>query len=952
MSQKLFIIIRKKFPYITASSKTRFYASLPKTPDFSLIEKKWIQKWKEQKINKNPNTNYNNSDSDGDRLKNPLLISHEKPNKFYVLSMFPYPSGFLHMGHVRVYTISDTIARFRKMLGYEVIHPMGWDAFGLPAENAAIERNIHPVEWTTKNIAVMKNQMEKMLTDFDWEREITTCKPDYYKWTQYLFLQLYKNGLAYQKEAIVNWDPVDKTVLANEQVDAEGKSWRSGAKVEHRKLKQWFFRITSYAEQLLADLELLDKWPDHVKQMQRNWIGKSEGAEFDFLVKSKNNSIPPLKVYTSRPDTIFGVHYLAVSLDHPLLSKEHIPKENHSIVFDFVENAKGQQVIERIGESKTKQGVHTGLYAIHPFTGESLPIYVSPYVLSDYGSGAVMGVPAHDKRDWEFTLVNKIVNENEIKRVVEPLSIEEDKTENQIYTAYGILTSESGAYKGLKTVDAMQAIVRDAQKAGFGRWVVQYRLRDWLLSRQRYWGTPIPIIHCEKCDAVPVPECELPVLLPSNVSITGRGESPLKQDKDWMRCKCPKYHATVPPHETPTPWTLLLTHLASRILPVDVYVGGVEHAILHLLYARFFSKFMLHRKMYDENDDTEKRQPGNGEPFKVLITQGMVQGKTYKDSINGRFLKPEELDFSNPGIPTQKSNGQLPIVSFEKMSKRKYNGVNPEAIIEKHGADSTRLFILFRAPVSEILEWDDSGIIGMQRWLNRMWRLVELVIEDSKNNTNSAMAQQRSLSVDKMDERDLTTYRIINLTVKEVTNALSETYTLNTVVSDLIKLTNHLSNSITTPHSPSNKNNKNDDEETNLDSDTSLSPVFVYGVETLVKILAPMAPSFAEECWEFLKKRHEHNDNNAQSIFEESWPKIDSTSFSVNKINCAIQINGKTRFVLEIPAATIKNQSAVEQLIRDSNEGKKWIEGKYANKKLSRVIHVVGGKLVNFVYEK
>ncbi|CAG8485491.1 5907_t:CDS:10 [Ambispora gerdemannii] len=870
--------------------------------------------------------------------------------------MFPYPSGFLHMGHVRVYTISDTIARFRKMLGYEVIHPMGWDAFGLPAENAAIERNIHPVKWTTKNIAVMKNQMEKMLTDFDWEREITTCKPDYYKWTQYLFLQLYKNRLAYQKEAIVNWDPVDKTVLANEQVDAEGNSWRSGAKVEHRKLKQWFFKITDYAEQLLADLELLNKWPDHVKQMQRNWIGKSEGAEFDFPMKSKNNSIPPLKVFTSRPDTIFGVHYLVVSLNHPLLSKEYIPQENHAKVFDFVETAKGQEVIERIGDNKTKQdeylkfgipGIHTGLYATNPFTGESLPIYVSPYVLSDYGSGAVMGVPAHDKRDWEFTSINKIANDNEIRRVVEPLSIEKDKTENQVYTGYGILTSESGAYKGLKTVDAMQAIVRDAQKAGFGRWVTQYRLRDWLLSRQRYWGTPIPMIHCEK-----LPECELPVLLPSNVSFTGRGESPLKQDKDWMNCKCPKCHGPatrdtdtmdtfvdsswyflrfVDPKNLMEPFS---SSIASSLLPVDVYVGGVEHAILHLLYARFFSKFMLHQKMYDEN---EKRQPGNGEPFKVLITQGMVQGKTYKDPVNGRFLKPEELDFSSPGAPVQKSTGQLPIISFEKMSKRKYNGVDPEAIIEKHGADSTRLFILFKAPVSEILEWDDSSIIGMQRWLNRVWRLIELVLEDSKNNTNS---EQHDLSVDNMNEQDIDTYRIINLTVKEVTNALSETYTLNTVVSDLIKLTNHLNNSITTSHSrsPSNKNNK----ETNLDSDTSssLSPVFVYGVETLVKLLAPMAPSFAEESWEFLKKRYDNN--KTRSIFEESWPKIDSTSFSVNKVNCAIQINGKTRFVLEIPTTIIKNQSAVEQLIRDSSEGKKWVNGKYANKKLSRVIHVSG----------
>ncbi|CAG8591917.1 4835_t:CDS:10 [Paraglomus brasilianum] len=844
------------------------------------------------------------------------------------------------MGHVRVYTISDTIARYKRMRGYDVIHPMGWDAFGLPAENAAIERGIPPAEWTKKNIQSMKEQMKRLLVDFDWDREITTCDPDYYKWTQYLFLQFHKAGLAYQKEAFVNWDPVDQTVLANEQVSPEGLSWRSGAKVERRKLKQWFFRITKYTESLLKDLDLLKNWPDRVKQMQANWIGRSEGAEFEFLVSSHQENISNIKVFTSRPDTIYGVQYLAVSADHPLISEHYIPKELHSTVLTLAEKIKQeQQSVSDSNVGKTKLGTYTGLCATHPFTNEQIPIYLSSYVVSDYGTGAVMGVPAHDERDFDFVKWNGIVNGNEIKKVVSPVVKVVTENESKVFTELGILTESSGPYAGMKSEDAMKAIVLDAEKRGFGRRRVQYRLRDWLLSRQRYWGTPIPIIHCPDCGAVPVPEKDLPVLLPTDVSFTGRGGSPLSQINHWVECKCPECHGPgkreVDTMDTfvDSSWYFLryidaknnnlpfAPELASKLLPVDVYIGGVEHAVMHLLYARYFAKFLYDCGMYESDKET---LPGNGEPFKVLITQGMVHGRTFKDPQTLQYLKHEEIDLSDPSNPRILATSAQPLITYEKMSKSKYNGINPNEIISKHGADSTRLHILYKAPVSEVLEWEDISIVGIQRWLNRVWRTVCNVVES--NDTN--VKELKKWDIEKMNMEERNMYRVVNATLKEVTTSYDATYSFNTTISDLIKLTNQLVSA-----------------KLALGTDRKLSPVYHYAVRSLVKMLSPMAPSFGEECWEKL-------DCTGNSVFDETWDEFDENALAVDEVVCSVQINGKTRFTVNIPSSAISSPTTIESIIQSSPGGKLYLYEKNDISKVTRIIHVRGGKTVNYVFKK
>ncbi|KAI8987725.1 leucyl-tRNA synthetase [Mycotypha africana] len=835
---------------------TRHYATARHTSsvNFAAIESKWRDRWQQK----------------NDLAKSQLIESHSSKPNFYALSMFPYPSGMLHMGHVRVYTISDSIQRARKMMGYNVIHPMGWDAFGLPAENAAIERGIHPAVWTTKNIAAMKEQMAKLCIDFDWSREVTTCAPDYYKWTQYIFLELYNAGLAYQKEAVVNWDPVDKTVLANEQVDHEGKSWRSGALVERKKLKQWFFKVTEFADELLKDIEKLDNWPERVKQMQRNWIGKSIGAEFDFQINSAS-AIQSLKVFTSRPDTIYGVQYLVVAPEHPLITRENLPEKQSDAVLNFVKELNKKQNMDAAEQSK--QGAFTGLYAENPFTKENIPIYVAPYVLSDYGTGAVMGVPAHDKRDFEFCKINKIVDN--VKFVVEPAikEMNEPIDHTTAYTAEGILNELSGPYAGLKSEEASKAIIQEATKLGFGRQAVQYRLRDWLLSRQRYWGAPIPIIHCPTCKAVPVPKEELPVLLPLEVEFTGKGMSPLANKENWVNCTCPKCQGPAK-RETDTmdtfvdsswyfmrytdPTNALLpfdSEKASALLPVDIYIGGVEHAILHLLYSRFISKALLKQGLFNERENSK---PGNGEPFNTLLTQGMVHGKTFKDPNTQRFLKPEEVDVSDPAAPKIIATGDTPLISFEKMSKSKYNGIDPSTVIEKCGVDPTRLHILYKAPPSEVLEWEDSSIIGMQRWLAKVLKL-------SQNLPKPACTLPSTINQITKEEKEM--YRFTHQTIKQVTEAMTSTYSFNTAISDLIKLSNHISSAKVKPD----------------------SSVYHFALTSLIKMMAPMAPSTSEECWESISTKT----NCQSSIFEQTWPIVDPQALETDEIKCIIQVKGR-----------------------------------------------------------
>ncbi|EGD81599.1 leucyl-tRNA synthetase [Salpingoeca rosetta] len=623
-------------------------------------------------------------------------------SKFYALAMFPYPSGALHMGHVRVYTISDSVARFHRLTGKEVIHPMGWDAFGLPAENAAIERNIDPADWTIRNIAYMKEQLDALACSFDWEREVTTCSPSYYKWTQWLFLQLHKRGLVYQDKALVNWDPVDQTVLANEQVDAEGRSWRSGALVEKRRLRQWFLRITEYAEELERGLNDVD-WPESVKEMQRHWIGRSRGYFFDFCRSNPHTTDTCLRVFTTRPETVFGVEFIAVSPTHPLADRLDTPTRQHLMTAA----TEGTYAVERL----------RGITLTHPLTGRSLPVLAASYVADGYGTGAVMGVPAHDERDFK-------VARNEglpITHVIEPAFTADGAGEStgsgvdaddrgdidgvlRCYTGKDGTLVNSGKFSGMSVEEAIPAIIELARSNECGGPMTSYRLRDWLVSRQRYWGTPIPLIHCRACGVVPVPESDLPVLLPQGVEYTSKGRSPLATDHQFVNVMCPSCNGPAT-RDTDTMDTFVdsawyfLRYLdpdneqlpvgkdaAETEMPVDLYIGGIEHAVLHLLYARF-----VNMAAADIGLTTQR------EPFAKLLAQGMVHGETHKSAANGKYLKPDEVERRADGTVVEVATQQPVDTTWEKMSKSKYNGVDPTQTIAEHGVDAARLFVLFKA---------------------------------------------------------------------------------------------------------------------------------------------------------------------------------------------------------------------------------------------------------------
>ncbi len=850
------------------------------------IEEKWLHTWAELNLDETP------TDSD-------------QP-KFYALSMFPYPSGNLHMGHVRVYTIVDVIARLKRMQGYRVLNPMGWDAFGLPAENAAIERGIPPAEWTYKNIAQMKGQMQKLGISFDWNRELTTCAPNYYKWTQWIFLQFFQAGLAYQKEAAVNWDPVDQTVLANEQVDNEGRSWRSGAKVERKLLRQWFFKITDYAEQLLSDLDKLTGWPDRVKLMQANWIGKSTGAYLEFPIVGMDEKIG---VYTTRPDTVFGVTYVVLSPEHPLTPRVTTP-DRQAAVDAFIKEVASESEIERTAEDKPKRGIPTGGIAINPFTGAEIPIWIANYVLYEYGTGAVMGVPAHDTRDFQFAKQNNLPIQVVI---VPPDSTGETPALREAYTDPGIMVN-SGQFDGMPSTEGKMAIIQHAEGQGFGKARVQYRLRDWLISRQRYWGAPIPVIHCPKCGTVPVPEDQLPVLLPENVEFSGRGPSPLVQLTAWVNVPCPSCGEPAK-RETDTmdtfidsSWYFLRYPDANNDqqafdpakvndwMPVDQYVGGIEHAILHLLYSRFFVKVLRDRSLLNFD-----------EPFQRLLTQGMVQGMTYKNRTTGKYIPPSQIE--DPANPKDPATGEPLQVFYEKMSKSKYNGVDPLDVMGKYGADTARMFILFKAPPEKDLEWDDADVEGQFRFLNRVWRLVAEVAGAGEPHPLPPPRVLGGGETLTKAEKDLR--RAIHTAIKEVTDDLEGEYQFNTAVSELMKLSNALA-----------------------DASCKDSPVYGEGIETLLVLLAPFAPHIAEELW--------RGTGHQNSVHAQTWPVADPAALVVDEITLVIQINGKTRGAIQVPADAGKE--ALEQYARESELAKRFIEGKQIKKAI-----VVPGKLVNFV---
>ncbi|KIX06412.1 leucine-tRNA ligase [Rhinocladiella mackenziei CBS 650.93] len=925
--------MRPKFVRPFSSSSKRSAAHAPPRLDFRAIDSKWQQRWASQ----------------------PKPAKQAVPSgKSYILPMFAYPSGSLHMGHLRVYTISDVIARYRRMRGDEVLHPTGWDAFGLPAENAAIEHGIDPAVWTEENIAKMKKQLKSMNTSFDWDAEISTCSPSFYKHTQNLFLKLYHRGLAYQAEALVNYDPVDKTVLANEQVDNHGRSWRSGALVRQINLRQWFFRITEYKEALLRDLDYLSegaKWPERVILQQRNWIGRSVGARIRFGLRDQTGKSVPVHIFTTRPDTLFGVKYIALSMSHPLVQQM----------------ATGSPELQRFLSMRasfapdSKEGFELPLQAVSPLSQmldsnqEPIPVFTAPYVLEDYGEGAVMGVPGHDSRDLSFWKLHRPLEP--ISVVVAPSATDASTIDipaadvKDAYTSYGILTPACGPYSGLASSDAGANIVNDLRTVGLAEPFETWRLRDWLVSRQRYWGTPIPIIHCRNCGTVPVPEQDLPVVLPKlDSSIKGQTGNPLDKIDDWINCTCPRCNG-IAKRETDTMDTFVDSswyfmrfpdstnsvepfsrQSAAAMLPVDTYVGGVEHAILHLLYARFIYKFLC-------NEGLVSGETSNEEPFQRFVAQGMVHGKTFSDPDTGRFLRPHEVEHDGE-LAVIKSTGKSPTATWEKMSKSKHNGVDPSAAIEKFGADALRAHILFAAPVSEILQWDEEKIIGIQRWFHRVHRLVsDLAAEAPGREVASPEGGIPDLG-NVMDD-DVDALLLTQTTSKNISRTFSDDiYSLNTAVSDLIKLTNGL-------HDIGVKN---------------LTPsVADHTITALLKMMAPITPAFAEECWEELMTK-----NDATSIFNTPWngdiitAEQESALRSRKKsMTCAVQVNGKLRFTTQVPSAgpegkTGSNKAAREEeilgAVLNTDEGRMWLTERNDWEKRKRVVVVGGGKVLNVVF--
>ena len=838
------------------------------------IEGKWQKIWEDDNL-------YNTDEQ----------VSNKE--KFYALSMFPYPSGNLHMGHVRNYVITDLIARFQRFQGKVVLHPMGWDAFGLPAENAAIERGINPDKWTKQNIAHMKSQLKLLGLSVDWDREFATCDENYYVWTQFLFLELHKAGLVYQKESEVNWDPIDNTVLANEQVDSEGKSWRSGAIVEKKLLTQWFLKITDYAEELLQDLEKLNEWPERVKIMQENWIGKSIGTNINFKIKEFKKE--KIQVFTTRPDTLFGVTYLAISVNHPLIKKISDNK-----ILSKLENLK-IYLQESKDKDQKKIGIPTNLIAINPINSKEIPIWIASYVLDEYGTGAVMGVPAHDERDFEFAKINSI----DIKQVIIK---DKDKITSELTNAFtdnGFLIN-SNNFDGLNNSDAKKHISEHGERNGWAENKIQFRLRDWLISRQRYWGCPIPIIKCTNCGSVPVNKKDIPVRLPNEIKISSNKINSLGSNQSWINTTCPKC-GNLASRETDTMDTFMCSswyflrypssksltkpfekEKINKWLPVDQYVGGVEHAILHLLYARFLTKALRDNNLFDID-----------EPFKRLLTQGMVQSAAYKNSITGKYISPTDIkDITNPKDP--KDNSKLEVL-FEKMSKSKYNGIDPESVIKKYGADTARMFILFKAPPEKDLEWGDSDVEGQYRFLCRIWKLFL----DYSNNDISHEANKLK------KENESSLLKSINIAIKEISNDIKNNQ-FNTAISELMKFYNSIS---------SNLNHVNKD----------------LRREALMKfciLLAPFAPHISDEIWHLI--------GNSKSVHLEKWPVFDEDALKENSYELVIQINGKVRDKINVEINISDDEIKEKTLIRPNV--KKWID-----KKTIRKIIIVKGRIINIV---
>ncbi len=818
--------------------------------DFKSIEEKWQKNWEEN-----------------DSFK--INESMDKP-KYYTLEMFPYPSGNLHMGHVRNYSIGDVLARYKKMQGYNVLHPMGWDSFGLPAENAAIKNGTPPADWTWSNIDNMRNQLKRLGFSYDWDREVATAKPDYYKFTQWMFLMLYNNGLAYKKKSFVNWCPSCQTVLANEQV-VNGKCERCKSEVGKKDLEQWFFKITEYAQKLLDDIDMLDGWPDKVKSMQRNWIGRSEGAEVEFKIDGSDET---LTVFTTRPDTIFGVSYMVIAPEHPIVESLIKGKEQEDECRAFIKKVQGMNEITRSATDTEKEGVFTGVYVINPLNDKKIPLYLANYVFLDYGTGVVMGVPAHDQRDFDFAKKYNLP----IEIVVMPDG-EDISSENltEAFAAEGTMVN-SGEFNGLNNREALAKIIDYIEDKKFGERKVNFRLRDWLISRQRYWGAPIPIIYCEKCGAVPVPEKDLPVMLPENVKFTGLGKSPLSECEEFINTTCPccgkkakreidtmdtfvcsswYFLRYCDPKNSEMPFDKAKT---DYWMNVDQYIGGVEHAILHLLYSRFLTKVL-----YDLG------YVSSVEPFANLLTQGMV----LKDG--------------------------------SKMSKSVGNVVSPDEIIEKYGADTARLFILFAAPPERDLDWSDTAVEGAYRFINRVWRAVEELkdyMSDDTVNHSELNSDEKKLRL------------AVHTSIKKVTDDF-ERFNFNTAISSIMEMVNAIY--IYKENTPAENYNK---------------ALIGETLRTLIILLAPFIPHTSSEMWEMIGKK--------ESVCETPWVKYDEKALVVSEIEVVVQINGKIRGKLiispELTPQEMQNIALADETVKGLIEGKDVIKVIAVPKKLINIV--------------
>jgi len=820
--------------------------------------------------------------------------------KYYVLEMFPYPSGRIHMGHVRNYTLGDLVTRFRRAQGYNVLHPMGWDAFGLPAENAAKENNVHPAKWTHDNIASMRDQLKSMGLAYDWRREIATCDPEYYQHEQKMFLDFLNAGWVYRKESWVNWDPIENTVLANEQV-IDGKGWRSGAEVEKRKLAQWFLKITAYADDLLQSLEGLDRWPERVRTMQHNWIGRSEGARVAFRIVGKD---VPLDVYTTRPDTIFGASFMAISPNHPIAAEI---AETNSELAEFVAACNRMATSEAAIEKAEKLGFDTGLRCEHPvIEGETLPIFVANFVLMDYGTGAIFGCPAHDQRDLDFARKYGLP----VTAVVCPQS-EDSATfsvQNEAYTGDGLIIN-SGFLNGKSVPEAKSEIIDWFETNGTGEKQVNFRLRDWGVSRQRYWGCPIPIVHCDTCGAVPVPALELPVVLPDYIDISVDG-NPLDKHPTWKHVDCPSCgKAAVRETDTfdtffesswyfarfcsPVPDKAFERSAADYWLPVDQYIGGIEHAVLHLLYSRFFTRALK-----------ECGYLGIDEPFAGLQTQGMICHETYK-STGGKWLFPTDVVVGENDTFKDPSGAEVIRGRSEKMSKSKRNVVDPEEIIESYGADTARLFMLSDSPPDRDLDWTDSGVDGAWRYVNRLWRLVDEPPFD--------IAALGTVRPEQVDGRASDVERMVHRTIVAVTDDL-ERFHFNKAVARIRELSNAVEG---------------------LDSnDAGAAWVLRYASETLTILIGPLMPHLAEELWQNLGYQ--------TLVADTLWPVANEEMLVDDKVTVAVQVNGKLRGTLNI--AKDADKETIEQAALMLEGVKIFIEGKDVRK-----IIVVPNKIVNVV---